>query len=97
MTEYDETITGRDRITVSLPPGTRDLLRRAYVDTGRAPDVSSVVEEALRPYVASEAARQRTRERITELRGGRPLPPEALAWARRALGVEDSAEGAGAA
>jgi hypothetical protein len=40
----------------------------------------------------SQCDASRTRQRIAELRGGTPLPPDAVAWARLALGVDTPAE-----
>jgi hypothetical protein len=85
MTEYDDGSGGVDKITISLPRGTRAALQ-AMVDACRASSVSALIAQAVSPYASTAQERARTRERITQLRGGRPLPPEALTWARQALG-----------
>jgi hypothetical protein len=56
--------------------------RRSFGPVGSTP-----VPTRSRPALA----RERTRQKIMELRGGKPFPPEAIAWARKALGVEDDA------
>jgi len=96
MTEYDSETGRSDKIAISLPKGSKAALQ-AMVDAGRAPSVSAIIAEALAGYTSTEEQRQRTRQRIAELREGKPLPADALAWARQALGVDAPAAGAGAA
>ena len=70
-----------ERVTVTMPTDQADALRK-LVDAGGAESVSSYVAEAVRDRLARDEAL------ITlERRFGRPAP-EALAWARRTLGVE---------
>jgi Arc/MetJ-type ribon-helix-helix transcriptional regulator len=83
MSEQDSS-EGYDRITVSMPRGTAAGLRAA-VSAGAAPSLSALVSEA----VADRLARDEVLRRINELRGGEPLPEHALAWARKALGVDE--------
>lgn len=76
---------GTDRITVSMPRGYKTQLEQA-VAAGAAPSVSALVTSAVEEHLA----RRRTDEWIRSRRGGRPIDPQALAWARRALGVDDA-------
>jgi Arc/MetJ-type ribon-helix-helix transcriptional regulator len=95
MTEYDDAPSGVDKFTISLPRGSRAALQ-ALVDAGRAANISAVIAEAVAPYTSTEQDRIRTRQQIAEMRGGAPLPPDAVAWARQALGIDTPAD-AGAA
>ena len=81
---------GTDRVTVSMPRGYKAQLEQA-VAAGAAASVSALVTSAVEEHLA----RRRTDEWIRSRRGGRPIDPDALAWARRALGVDaDLDEGA---
>lgn len=64
-----------------MPTDQADALRK-LVDAGGAESVSSYVAEAVRDRLARDAALKTLEDRF-----GRPAP-EALAWARRTLGVE---------
>ena len=80
-----------DRVTVSMPSSTLKQLRAA-VQAGAASSVSALVSEA----VAARLSRDEGLRRIAALRaqqGLGPLPEEALAWARKALGVENPPDG----
>lgn len=70
------------KLSVSLPRMAAENLRAA-VTAGAASSVSAYVAAA----IEDRLARDRTLERISELRDGRPFSAEALAWARSALGV----------
>jgi Arc/MetJ-type ribon-helix-helix transcriptional regulator len=100
MAEYGAAGEGDyEKITISVPPGTKARLKEA-VDAGLGPNVSAVVASSVERVLSErdrEAARQRAMEAIMERRQGRPLPPEAVAWARKALGIDDEPAGQGAA
>jgi antitoxin ParD1/3/4 len=70
-----------ERVTVTMPSEQADALRK-LVDAGGAESVSSYVAEAVRDRLARDQALTALEQRF-----GRPAP-EALAWARRTLGVE---------
>lgn len=74
---------GIDRITVSMPRGYKARLEQA-VAAGGAASVSALVTSAVEQHLA----RLWTDEWVRSRRGGRPIDPEALAWARRALGAD---------
>ena len=81
-------VPGTDRITVSMPRGFKERLEQA-VAAGAAASVSSLVTSAIEEHLS----RLWTDEWIRSRRGGRPIDPAALAWARRALGVEGEEAG----
>lgn len=72
-----------ERVTVTMPTDQADALRK-FVDAGGADSISSYVAEAVRDRLLRDAALGALEQRF-----GRPAP-DALAWARRTLGVEHS-------
>ena len=78
---YSSGMRASERVTVTMPTDQADALRK-LVDAGGAESVSSYVAEAVRDRLARDAALKTLEDRF-----GRPAP-EALAWARRTLGVE---------
>ena len=80
--------TGTDKISVSLPRGTRAALEAA-VAAGAAPSVSALVASA----VDDRLARERTHRWIMDRRGGRPIDPAAMAWARQVCGADEQDAG----
>lgn len=75
-----------ERVTVTMLGDQAEAVRE-LVDAGQADSVSSYVAEAVARQLARDAALARLRERF-----GEP-PAEALAWARRTLGVDGQAAG----
>lgn len=73
-----------DRVTVTLPREQAQKLRE-LVATRQADSISSYVADAVGRKLARDAALRRLEQRF-----GRP-PAEALAWARRTLGVDAEA------
>ncbi|MGH3345289.1 MAG: ribbon-helix-helix domain-containing protein [Carbonactinosporaceae bacterium] len=78
-----------ERVTVSLPAEQAGQLRRA-VESGGAASVSAYVSAAL----DDRLSRDRALAELESLMGG-PPPRDALAWAYRALGVDDGHADAG--
>jgi Arc/MetJ-type ribon-helix-helix transcriptional regulator len=76
------------KLSVSLPADAAADLRAA-VEHGAAPSVSAFVAAA----VEERLRRAETLRRIADLSGGTPLPADAVAWARRTLGVRDATPG----
>lgn len=70
-----------ERVTVTMPGEQAEAVRE-LVAGGEAVSVSSYVADAVARQLARDAALGRLRERF-----GEP-PAEALAWARRTLGVD---------
>lgn len=70
-----------ERVTVTMPSEQAEAVRK-LVDAGGAQSVSAYVAEAVRDRLARDEALHQLERRF-----GRP-PAEALAWARRTLGVE---------
>lgn len=73
-----------ERVTVTMLGDHAEAVRE-LVDAGQADSVSSYVAGAVAHQLARDAALAQLRERF-----GQP-PAEALAWARRTLGVEPAA------
>lgn len=73
-----------DRVTVTLPREQAQKLRE-LVATRQADSISSYVADAVGRKLARDAALRRLEQRF-----GQP-PAEALAWARRTLGVDAEA------
>ena len=73
-----------ERVTVTLPGDQAERLRE-LVAAHQADSVSSYVADAVGRKLARDAALRRLEQRF-----GQP-PAEALAWARRTLGVDAEA------
>lgn len=73
-----------ERVTVTLPQGQAEQLRE-LVAAHRVDSMSSYVADAVGHQLARDAALRRLEQRF-----GQP-PADALAWARRALGVDAEA------
>lgn len=75
-----------ERVTVSMAPEQAERLRRTVAATG-AESLSAYVSEA----VAQRLARDEGLAMLEKLMGGPPDDADAIAWARRALGIEAQA------
>jgi Arc/MetJ-type ribon-helix-helix transcriptional regulator len=74
-----------ERVTVTMPADQAEAVRR-MVEAGGAESVSSYVAEAVRNRLARDEALATLEQRF-----GRPSE-EALAWARRTLGVSSASD-----